>query len=387
MDKLEYEGLKPYCRDDKQAEKLRLTFELGSMRAAARQLGLAENSVRSTVNRIRQEAARRGHAPDEVAAGRAAPGFTVRRRSTFYDLETGRPVREWLITEPEKAQRWEALVESVQEAAESLDGLAKRLKPPKHTERDILAVYPYGDPHIGLYVWSGDGEDDFDLDVAVDLFTDRTTQLVAAAQPARQALVCFLGDFFHSDDQTNRTRRSNHQLDVDTRWSKVLRVGVNIAVKLIYLALGKHDQVHVICEIGNHDDHSSVMLAVCLDAFFRNEPRVTVDLSPARFHYFRFGQNLIGVHHGDLVKPQQLPGVMAADRPEDWGQTLHRAWYTGHIHSQTRYDLAGCEVESFRILPPRDAWSQSMGFRSGRSMDCIIRHTEHGEIARHTVRA
>jgi hypothetical protein len=240
---------------------------------------------------------------------------------------------------------------------------------------------------VGLYCWAGDGQEDFDLKSAVKLFSERTAHLVNSAHAAETALICFLGDFFHSDNNQNRTARSGAALDVDTRWSKVLRAGVNIAVELISLALSKHKTVHVIVEIGNHDDHSAVMLAVCLDAFFRNDPRITIDLSPARFHYYRFGANLIGVHHGDLVKPMQLPGVMAADRPEDWGQTKHRAWYTGHIHTQTRYDLAGCEVESFRILPPRDAWSQSMGYRAGRSMDCIIRHSEAGEVARHTVHA
>jgi hypothetical protein len=387
MDKLEYEGLKQYCKNEKQAEKLRLTFELGSMSAAARQLGLRSNAVYESIQVIRKEAARRGHSPDEKRAGLAAPGFAVKRRSTYYDLETGKPVKEWLITEPEKAQNWESLLQGIQDAASTIEGLQTPTKAPAHCDKDLLAIYPYGDPHIGMYAWNEDAEADFDLDTAVSLFTSATTDLVASAPPAEQALIAFLGDFFHSDNQSNRTARSGHQLDVDSRWSKVLRVGVNIAVSLIHLALTKHRKVHVICEIGNHDDHSAVMLAVCLDAFFRQDKRVTIDLSPARFHYYRFGSNLIGVHHGDLVKPNALPGVMANDRAEDWGQTTKRVWYTGHIHNQTRYDLAGCEVESFRILPPRDVYAQSNGYRSGRSMDCIIRHRDRGEIARHTVHA
>lgn len=387
IDRLEYERLKPYCNNELQHARLKAIHEHGNQARACKALGVTRTAMQQTISLIRREAAMRGSAPDEISAGLAAPGFTVKRRSTFYDLETGRPTREWLITEPEKAANWNALVESIQSAGESLAGLAKPVKAPTRADKDLLAIYPYGDPHVGLYAWSGDAEDDHDLNKAVSLFTDATRDLVTSAPSAETGLICFLGDFFHSDNQSNQTARSGARLDVDSRWSKVLRVGVHIAVTLIHLALVKHRKVHVIVEIGNHDDHSAVMLAVCLDAFFRNDPRITVDLSPARFHYYRFGKNLIGVHHGDLVKPVALPGIMATDRASDWGETDHRVWYTGHIHNQTRYDLPGCEVESFRILPPRDAWSQSMGYRTGRSMDCIVRHSTGGEVQRHTVRA
>jgi len=386
MDRLEYEGLKPFCRDERQAEKLRLTFELGSANAAARKLGINQNAVWETIRRIKREAARRGFSPDDDIAGIAPPGFLVKGKSTLHAAD-GSVKLQWVKTREDQAQQWEILVDSMQEAAEGLTGLAPKSRTPAKTDKDLLAVYPYGDPHVGMYCHHEDAQADFDLNNAIALFTGRTQELVDSVPPAEQALICFLGDFFHSDNQSNRTARSGFQLDVDSRWSKVLRVGVNIAVSLIHLALQKHKNVHVITEIGNHDDHSAIMLAVCLDAFFKDEKRVTIDLSPARFHYYTFGKNLIGTHHGDLVKPQQLPGVMAADMPEAWGQTTHRAWYTGHIHNQTRYDLSGCEVESFRILPPRDAYSQSHGYRSGRSMDCIIRHRERGEIARHTVHA
>lgn len=386
MDRLEYEALKPFCRSEMHSERLRLSYELKSQRAAARQLGCSETAVKQTINVIKREAIRRGWSPDEDRAGVAPPGFVVKGKSTLH-RDDGSIALQWVKTREDTAKNWDALLEAIQNAAACIEGIAKPLKPPNQVDPDLLAVYPYGDPHIGLYAWREDAEADWDLDKAVALFTSATRDLVSSAPPASQALVVFLGDFFHSDSQLNRTMRSGAALDVDSRWSKVLRVGVNIAVSLIHLALAKHKSVHVIVEIGNHDDHSAVMLAVCLDAFFRQEKRVSVDLSPARFHYYRFGANLIGVHHGDLCKPAELPGIMATDRASDWGEAKHRVWYTGHIHNQTRFDLPGCEVESFRILPPRDAWSQSEGCRAGRSMDCIIRHRESGEVQRHTVRA
>ena len=142
--------------------------------------------------------------------------------------------------------------------------------------------------------------------------------------------------------------------------------------------LAKFEIVDVICEIGNHDWHTSIMLAICLDQYYENEPRVTVDTSPAKYHWYRFGQNLIGVTHGDTVKLADLGEIMACDRAQDWGDTKHRYWITGHIHHDTVKELRGCTVESFRTLAPADAWHRGQGYRSGRDLKLLVSLWESG---------
>lgn len=386
IDHTEYKRLARHAVTEQQLTRLKNVFELGSERKAAKLEGVNKNAVHQTIQLIKKRAIRMGDTKEWDEQGLAAPGNMVSGKSILYDAE-GNIKLQWVKTKEDITMRQELIALALSEAAEGLKGLAPAVIAPKKVDSDLIAIYPYGDPHIGMYAWKGDAEEDHDLDKAVALLTNATTRLVAGAPSAEQALIVLLGDFYHADNQLNRTMRSGHALDVDSRWAKVFRTGVMTCVSLIQLALQKHKQVHVICEIGNHDDHSALALGVSLDMFFSDEPRVTIDTSAQRFHYYRFGENLIGVHHGDLVKPAALPQLMAADRPEDWGKSRHRVWYTGHIHNQTRYDLAGCEVESFRILPPRDAWAQSMGYRGGRSMDCIIRHRTRGEISRHTVHA
>ena len=150
-------------------------------------------------------------------------------------------------------------------------------------------------------------------------------------------------------------------------------------------SLKRHDKVHVIVESGNHDPHSTTFLRLLLAMRYEDEPRVTVDMSPAHYHYFEWGQNLIGTHHGHGAKMDHLPGIMAADRHESWGRTRHRSWWTGHVHHQQLKDYPGCTVESFRILAAPDAYAAQKGYRSKRGMQSIVLHREHGEVARHTV--
>ena len=198
----------------------------------------------------------------------------------------------------------------------------------------------------------------------------------------RSALILNLGDFFHADTLAQQTK-SGHKLDVDTRWPRVLKIGCQLMVDLISLALRKHQKVEVINAIGNHDDHSSIMLSAFLEAWFHAEPRVFVHPTASKFHYVVHGRCLIGVTHGDTVKHQALGELMASDRPEDWGRTAHRYWYTGHIHHTSKTELRGVVVESFRTLAARDAWHTASGYRSGRDMYVIVLDAMHGEVERH----
>lgn len=385
MDRLEYESLKPFCANELQRERLDVYFQMGTWRGAAEILGVSKNAVVQSIQVIRNRAAQMGHSPEADAAGLAPPGFVVKGKSTLRGPD-GEVKLQWTKTARDAEQQHEILIQEIKEASEEIRGIIQPIKRPATSCEALLAIYPYGDPHVGMYSWDGDSEADYDLSAAVDLMTNATRDLIESAPPAGTALIAFLGDFFHADNQANTTTRGTRQ-DVDSRFDKVLRVGIRVAIGLIEMALAKHQTVHVIPEIGNHDEHASRFLAISLELAFENEPRVFIDTSAKMFHYFRFGKNLIGTHHGDKVKPAQLPQVMAADRAEDWGATKHRVWMTGHIHTQTRHEFPGCEVESFAILPPGDAWTHSMGYRSKRSMDCIIRHKDRGEVARHSVHA
>jgi hypothetical protein len=251
--------------------------------------------------------------------------------------------------------------------------------------KDLLAVYPMGDPHIGMLSWHEETGTDFDLKIAETQLLQAVDHLVTAAPAAENALVINLGDFFHSDNPQHMTARSGNVLDVDSRWSKILRIGIRIMGRIVDRALWKHTHVTVIIEIGNHDDQSAVMLALCMAERYRNDPRVTVDTSPATFHWYEFGSVLIGTTHGQACKPEKLGAIMAADKPAEWGRTKHRYWYVGHVHTQQAWELPGCLVRTFRTLAPRDAWHASSHYRSGRSMVCDVLHRTHGRIYGHEI--
>lgn len=303
--------------------------------------------------------------------------------STLYDAD-GDMRLQWVKERPEDVDRQEKLKAWLEGLKATLPR-TKAVSAPKHPAESLLACYPVGDHHFGMLAWSKETGADHDTAIGEALLRDAMAHLVKAVPSCAEAVIALLGDFLHYDSMDAVTPASKNQLDSDSRYPKIVRVALQAVRLMITKALQHHGKVKVIIEIGNHDLVSSIWLMEALALIYENEPRVTIDTSPRHFHYHRFGKCLIATHHGHGVKLQDLPLLMATDRPEDWGATDHRYWYTGHVHHDQAKDFNGVSVESFRILPPADAYAANKGYRSRSDMKAIVLHKEFGEVARHAV--
>ena len=323
--------------------------------------------------------------PDSGALQPVPDGYVAKGTSTLYRPD-GSIVQQWV-----KTTRDQERMRELQQAA--FDAMASELPriPPRKAKgsfrNDLMTVYPIGDPHVGMYSWREETGEDWDLSIAERVHCAAMDELVHAAPATETALIVNLGDLFHYDSMAAVTPRSGHMLDADGRYAKMVAVGVKIMRQCIESALAKHKRVHVINAPGNHDETGALWLSITLANVYERERRVTVDTNPSLFAYHRFGKVLIGVHHGHSCKPDALPGVMAADRAKDWGETEHRYWLTGHVHHERKREFAGVTVESFGTLAARDAYATNGGWRSSRNMQAIIYHADHGEVARSRVSA
>lgn len=349
---------------------------------AARRLGIPVETLKS---RLRMAAARNIRGSGESLGGVTPPGFIIKGTSTLYD-EDGHPRAQWVKTQAEAPER-EALVEALHTAFKEYTGTREPLPAPRLNEPDLLTGYMLADHHLGMYSWARETGANYDLGIAKRILFDAMTELVARSPASETALVLNLGDFFHSDSDENRTRHSGNPLDVDTRYAKVLQLGVDLMLMCVDLALQKHKRVVVRCLPGNHDPYAALALTVALAAFYANDPRVEVDTDPSPFFWFSFGNVFIAATHGDRVKPADMPGVMASFKPQEWGEAKYRYAYFGHVHHKSigGGEHHGVVWETFQTLAAKDAWHKAMGYSSGRSMTAITFDRNRGEIFRHVV--
>jgi hypothetical protein len=309
---------------------------------------------------------------------------TVFQTSTLLDAQ-GNVKLQWVKEKvlDKMAAFQEAVDEVVGKIPEKVN--IPKLKSNEMLADDCMTVYTIGDAHIGMMSWHRETGEDHDLEMAENDLKTGMNLLVDQAMATEECMIVDVGDYFHSDNSENKTARGGNSLDVDGRYAKVLEVGLRIATELIDLALQKHQVVRWRSAIGNHNEHSAIMLNAFVASFYRNTDRVIVHDTPSMFMYHSFGKNLIGVTHGHTAKMKDLGEIMSVDCENLWSDSKYRYFYTGHIHHDRRMELRGCTVESFRTLAPKDAWHSSMGYRSGQDMKAITLHKEYGEISRNTV--
>jgi len=375
-----------YCTTPKQRAVIEAVLKHGSNNKAAKAIGIARQTVDRNVTRVKLTAAQMGYAPDHDMTHTVPDGFTVKGVSTLYDMD-GNPKAQWVKSCAKEQEAIESLKGMIIALAEDKDipGRSKPTKAPAKVDKDLITVIPFGDPHIGMYAYARETGNDFDCDIAQASLFGAVDKLCEIAPPTETAIILSVGDTFHADTSDNRSLNSGHSFDVDTRWQRVLEIGVLTFKRCIDRALQKHKTVIFRGMSGNHDYHTSQMLNLCLSLYYENNPRVIVDTSPSYFWFYRFGKVLLGSTHGDSVKPEKLPAIMADEVAEDWGASEHRYWYTGHIHTKNKIEFRGCVWESFRTLAGRDAWHAKMGYKAGRDLYAIIHHKDFGEVMRHRV--
>jgi hypothetical protein len=404
-----------HSSDEVLLEALALVQQHGAVRAAAKATGISRSTIR---DRLRAAAVRGlTGGPPIPEAGRPPEGFIVRRNSAQYDSE-GNLERQWVETGQGNTDGWQVpaghvikgesafldangnvigkwvktregsgsgLLDGLKTAFAEYDGAAPIIPAPAWVNDDLLTIYPVPDLHLGMHAWGRETGDNYDVKLATNLAVQSVSKLVAQSWSSKKAVVLVLGDYFHNNDAKNVTPGSGHLLDVDGRWPKVYAAGARLATVLVDVVARKHEEVEVVFLPGNHDPDAAITLTVALALFYSANERITVHQEPGIAWYRRFGKCLLGATHGHTMKPDRMAMMLATDRSEDWGQTVHRHMFFGHIHHESAKEVGPVRIESFSSPAARDGWNAASGFRSGRALSALTFHCEDGEIGRHRV--
>lgn len=350
--------------------------EAGTVRGAARALGKSPKAIREHLQKAGVLK------PCAAPALEPAQNQILSGTSTLVTDPKHLPPgakSQWVKTSASRQAKVDAFAEAIKGISESVKP-AKASKVVKDNESELAIFIPIGDAHIGMLACAAETGNDYDLKIAERLIVGAGRKAIDSADDAARCIIANMGDWFHSDNQSNQTNRSKHQLDVDSRWHRVLEVGIRIQRILIDMALEKFPRVDVINVRGNHDEHSSVMMSHVMRAYYRNDKRVHVNMDPSLHVAIEHGKCLIATHHGHATKKDRLAMMWAARK--EWEGKTQRRIYCGHIHSDTLTEYPGCIVETVNTLAGRDAYAAGAGWISGRDLKVDTWHKEHGLINR-----
>lgn len=233
---------------------------------------------------------------------------------------------------------------------------------------NYLGVIGLFDVHLGKLAWHRDTENNYDLNIASKRFSNAVSELIDHARGKQVArwLVPVGSDYFHIDNSRNTTYAGTPQ-DVDGRYAKIFEIGywgwVSGIEKMLTVA-----PVDVLYLPGNHDPTTSYHLCREIKTHFRNVSQVNVDVEPTSRKYYSYGCNLLGFTHGDMIKPDKLPNLMAKERRKEHATATCTDWFIGHLHARKAWiskpidTYEGSTIRVVKSLSGTDKWHFDNGY-------------------------
>jgi hypothetical protein len=338
-----------------------------SSKEIARILKISMSTVATHKNRIRKKQAAQALCPVDV------PGLETTHGTVQYKrMEDGTimPVNWWARQRPEEMRVMESVVESMCERVKGKGSVKMRRE--KKTDSDkILAELDIYDPHVGMYAAEKyTRESNYTCDIAAAQMVKAAENITRRFDRPHEIVVVYGGDMMHIDHRDNKTSSSasNHVLDADTRFDRVVRYLDEACTSVVEIAASRARRVRIVVTPGNHDWHSCVWLARVMRAYYHNSPNVTVDLQVSPRKSLVWGDNLLVWTHGDKIRPAKWPMIIAAEFAKQWGKTSHRYLMLGHVHHKHAIapvvvdEQAGLDVQYLAALCPSDAWHVENGY-------------------------
>lgn len=233
--------------------------------------------------------------------------------------------------------------------------------PPVHSDTTgRYAVLPLYDVHFGKrMIMDGVTSDHRDTKrIVLDITRRFTGKCVSNGV---SGIVIVIGqDFLNADNIEGSTTNGTRQ-DNSLPWHEMVAQGISLLVEVIETCRGIAP-IDVLYSEGNHDKVLSFCIAKALEQRYIECDDVWVDARQEPRKYYIVGDTLIGFTHGN--EEPRLSTVMQNERAEDWGETKHRYWITGHVHHLEMSDSDGVTIIKCPSPTFSDEWLKRKGYIS-----------------------
>lgn len=310
--------------------------------------------------------------------------LSIKGTSTLYDKK-GNVIVEWVKTDKNKQDTLNALKTAVDALKEDIEPIPPALVPKHNSNSNLLNQYTLTDYHLGMMSWGEETGADWNTKIAEDTLVKFFQTAIEQSPIAENAIFANIGDFLHWDGLDAVTPANKHVLDADTRFTKLVRVAINVIRRIIAMLLDKYQNVYVIMAEGNHDPASSVWLRELLNTFYENEPRININTNPDPYYCVEHGLCFLGYHHGHKSNINKIESVLISKYKNEFGKSKFTYIHTGHLHHQKVVETNLSIIEQHNTLSAKDSYASRGGWNSQRNAKVITYHKLYGEVGRNTI--
>ena len=243
----------------------------------------------------------------------------------------------------------------------------------------IINIY---DAHIDKMTVLSETGTESDIYNNVSIFERHFDKLLEYLEAPEAVIFPVGNDFFNVNDSRNTTKKGTHQPSY-LHFVDAFKIGLNLIRKCI-------DKARLLAPVyvpiiqGNHDEDLATLLGAALDIIYTDCSDVHIDDSRMQRKYKQYGKNLFMFDHGDKVKVDRVPMIMAQEQPTQWASTKYRYNFRGHCHHSQEYKITsvketvGVEVHHLRALSQPSAWNVSAGWIGAQKATTAYKITRDG---------
>ena len=267
------------------------------------------------------------------------------------------------------AEKWAVLEDTILEELRNLVQIApkepRKLNIGDNRQKFAIIISPT-DFHWGKYGWEDEVGHSYSLEEAKERLVGKTEEIIDRLPANPEKIIVATGsDWFHIDNDVGTTTLGTKQ-DMSGSPAQILMSGCEMARQHIEM-LRRIAPVEVVFMPGNHDKHSSLTLMMYLTAVYEGIEDVEVHNTPQSRFYLKYGNTLLGFTHGDKIRKNNLPALMATEKRVEWGQTIQHLWITGHLHHQELIEKDGAMIIQLPSLAGHDRWHYRRGYTMSRA--------------------
>lgn len=281
---------------------------------------------------------------------------------------------------PKKIDHFEAIRDMIRESREPMLRPVKLLN--DGFDRKLAVELCLYDFHIGKEAMA----DDWSMNKMREVWFDAINHLLedVPLHKVDRWVLPTGNDLLHVDNSKGMTYAGT-PVGSGSKWFRNLLFGKELVCETIQM-LSQYAPVVIPFIKGNHDTDSVMALGEMICERFRDREDILILNSGNCRVYWRYGTNLIGWAHGDMVKADKIAQLMAMEVPQDYAVTTYRAFHLGHIHTRREFQSMPGVAEHYRVdvvhvpsLSPKDIWHHENGFiGSMRRAQSFIYDAEKG---------
>lgn len=235
----------------------------------------------------------------------------------------------------------------------------------KQPNEELALEVDFSDIHIGSLSWHEEVGEDFDSKIAFEIIKRQVSQAreIIEQYKVGKVYLCFLGDFLQADTTDGKTNGGT-LVDTDSRSKKMVQKGLETAMYIVEsLSI---TPTEVIWVEGNHSRLVEFSVFWSLQFIYEKAKHIKFDVSPKVRKAFVYGDNLVGLHHGEMSKDESHSWLQMEFR-EEWGKSKYAETHSGHIHQEKVIERHGIINRTNPTSKIQDSYEYINGWKSNKA--------------------